>query len=498
MSDKRISELTAAGALTGAETLPLVQAAATKRTTLQLIADWVVGSAISFTQPGAAPSTGWASRTVRAKNSEVVSVKDAKVTGGAAVAGDGVQDDSSAINAIFAAGYKSVLVPYTSAGYKIGSTISFTANDQQLQFEPGAFFTFTGTGPCIDIGTSGTLQRCLVENATINVAAGQTGIRIFRSLRCGLIRCLVKLTATGIGYDLDGNTLQNYYNYIEDCEVDNTNHTPPYTGTGIHLRNEANHNQIIRGVIQWVDTGIQMAKTGGTSVSGNLVQSTIVGNFQTYGVNFPASASGTGNSFINNWFENIPTTGTGINIADTSVVSTFLLGNNYSGLTTNLNDLSDNTANRQTMQLDVDRQRIGNLLLEFTSGTGRIRAQRWARASPSDQNLDIVGNGLNIYGAQDLTNAGLAIAGSGNTQMKTKGLCGSNTKANNLRGQVTFASAATAAVTFSVAETNNAYFISVSGSVNETFWVTAKGTGGFTLNSSNASSTAVVDWHLIR
>lgn len=79
-----------------------------------------------------------------------------------------------------------------------------------------------------------------------------------------------------------------------------------------------------------------------------------------------------------------------------------------------------------------------------------------------------------------------------------QGISNTLTRAQNLRGSKTFDTSAAAAVTFSVAETNTSYFIALSGSANETFFVTNKGTGGFTLNSSNANSTATVDWHLIR
>jgi hypothetical protein len=78
------------------------------------------------------------------------------------------------------------------------------------------------------------------------------------------------------------------------------------------------------------------------------------------------------------------------------------------------------------------------------------------------------------------------------------GISGTSTAANSLRGQVTFTGAATKAVSFSVNEADASYFVTLGGNVNETFWVTSKGVGGFTVNSSNATSTAVVDWHLIR
>jgi hypothetical protein len=65
-------------------------------------------------------------------------------------------------------------------------------------------------------------------------------------------------------------------------------------------------------------------------------------------------------------------------------------------------------------------------------------------------------------------------------------------------GTVTFATAATASVTLPIAlpTGHDDYLITVTGNVEETFWVTSKGNTGFTINSSNASSTAVVDWFL--
>jgi hypothetical protein len=78
------------------------------------------------------------------------------------------------------------------------------------------------------------------------------------------------------------------------------------------------------------------------------------------------------------------------------------------------------------------------------------------------------------------------------------GLSATTTRAENLRGQVTFTSGSTKAVSFATAEPDASYFITLGGNVDERFWVTNKATLGFTINSSNATSTAVVDWHLIR
>jgi len=101
------------------------------------------------------------------------------------------------------------------------------------------------------------------------------------------------------------------------------------------------------------------------------------------------------------------------------------------------------------------------------------------------------GYGIYIAGADDINYmAGPLRLG--------KGISGTSTSANNLRGSVTFATAATAAVSFGTNEPNATYYVALSGSANETFWVTSKATTGFTINSSNGSSTATVDWLLIR
>lgn len=78
-------------------------------------------------------------------------------------------------------------------------------------------------------------------------------------------------------------------------------------------------------------------------------------------------------------------------------------------------------------------------------------------------------------------------------------LSGSGVLGKNLSGQGQFATAGTLAVAFGArAEPDTDYRVIVTGNVNETFWVTSKATSGFTINSSNASSTATVDWFIVR
>ncbi len=62
------------------------------------------------------------------------------------------------------------------------------------------------------------------------------------------------------------------------------------------------------------------------------------------------------------------------------------------------------------------------------------------------------------------------------------------------RGASVFASSNSVVVTLPVALADTNYSVSLSGSTGETFWVTSKSTSGFTIRSSNATSTATVDW----
>ena len=65
------------------------------------------------------------------------------------------------------------------------------------------------------------------------------------------------------------------------------------------------------------------------------------------------------------------------------------------------------------------------------------------------------------------------------------------------RGMATLSSG-TATATLPVALPDTSYRIAVSAGVNEAIYVTGKTATGFTINSSNSSSTAAVDWILMR
>jgi hypothetical protein len=78
------------------------------------------------------------------------------------------------------------------------------------------------------------------------------------------------------------------------------------------------------------------------------------------------------------------------------------------------------------------------------------------------------------------------------------GLTGGSVLPNNLRGYTTFANSGIVSVTFPTSESDANYFIWVTGNQNETFYVTDRATTGFNIHSSNATSTALVFWLLVR
>lgn len=108
--------------------------------------------------------------------------------------------------------------------------------------------------------------------------------------------------------------------------------------------------------------------------------------------------------------------------------------------------------------------------------------------------VDVAGasstNGLHVIG-------GLYTSGVNDpSKYLTTNTTATSNGGGDLRGRDTFAGAATKAVTFGYGLDTATYYVTVTGNVDERFWVTGKATSGFTLNSSNATSTAIVDWHV--
>lgn len=156
-----------------------------------------------------------------------------------------------------------------------------------------------------------------------------------------------------------------------------------------------------------------------------------------------------------------------------------------------------------------DHTFIASTIIGGDATNGDIEAENAASAE-----IIIIGCRLGYFNATNqsttIINSVVAnITGSGHVPFWIRagsirginGLSSTATEALNFKGSATLASG-TKAVDFtdigSSDEPDAVYAVLISSEVNETFWVTSKATTGFTINSSNGSSTATVDWILIR
>lgn len=149
MAGTKISELPVATTLTGAELVPVVQSGATKQTTLAQM-------------PYVPDGTGAVTTTVQSKLRETVSVKDFGAVG------DGVTDDTAAIQAALTANAgKSIVFP-SEATYKVTSGLTVGAGTVLILY--GA--TINASSSHFTVFTLGS--GCSVFGGTINGAGNGT------------------------------------------------------------------------------------------------------------------------------------------------------------------------------------------------------------------------------------------------------------------------------------------------------------------------------------
>lgn len=157
----------------------LHQGAVVKFSTVQTQTSSVASAgAVTFLQAG----TGAVPRSVQSKERDVVSVKDFGAVG------DGVTDDTAAIQAALNSGAKSVLFP--SGTYKVSTTLQPAAG-QTLTFD-AASLVVSSAITVLTIAQSGvTVQGAVIKSATDGVWSGVYGILITAPYAT-LIDCVIK------------------------------------------------------------------------------------------------------------------------------------------------------------------------------------------------------------------------------------------------------------------------------------------------------------------
>lgn len=361
-----------------------------------------------------------------------------------------------------------------------------------------SFLAYTGTGIFLTVSSQGmvidTMTITGVDGAASSIfVAGSTGIEA-----TGVIKThLARISKFEIGVEWKGG----YYHEFHDTEIDRCK---------ILLNNfAANNLSFLGGRLHTCDTAISCnTGAGPVNLTGTAIEKIAVKAFlATAGLGYditltgcyvennpnitiPVGLTGAGGVFdsgqliVNGDGGTVTLLGNMMNTKGfTRIVnhSTYAVSNIVSlGNTFILHNLSPDDTLTHIFFLGTTSRLLGYDVGEGTAPGGAI----YAAGVDEGMYEDIIGTEGFVAIGQELKSV--------------VGISSGGTAAKNLAGHETFATAATKAVTFGTVEPNTNYRIAISGDVNETFWVTAKTTSGFTLNSSNASSVAGVDWHLLR
>lgn len=259
------------------------------------------------------------------------------------------------------------------------------------------------------------------------------------------------------------------------------------------------------------NTGIKLA-TGKSTVE-NVVSNNHITTFTGTGIQVQV---GKHTTVVDNIIGDL--TGLGINITSSTAITLLIVARNHI-----INLAADQGIILKSVTGDITDVIItDNIIRDIINVTQKGAIRVWETVGSidrviirdniirDDQGSPTLVNGIRVDGASRVSVSGNIVSGQTGDAYKfdsasttggpvnVPGISNTAEESRSLRGAATFVSAATVAVSFSLDEPDATYFISLGGNLGETFWVTSKAVGGFTLNSSNASSIAVVDWHLIR
>lgn len=437
--------------------------------------------------------------------------------------GDGVADDSAAMTAALGSGKIIEMEPYS---YMFSSQVIATipAASQLEIYGYGSEILTTGAISGLRIFSGNSSGRAAFRGLRVNHrgnANATHGFDMMQSWHALLYDCFVEAHGVSASYaafhignsDVADNDTGSFWTRLVNCGCRKRSSTDVGDIThGVLLEGSSNATNIINCDFSTVTTGVKIkAHSGQTYIANGVV---IDGTaFELFTTAIHAEQSGAvainGLKVTNNRVENGTTFMSLTGTATQPVTPAYLSGNFLIGGGATIAYL--NNPNSQYIEILDAEVGAGGVTPQIVSQDGMLIRSTSGSVYPLTVRTQGGGRGIDLKNSSNSSTAFLVWTGTGTqarlrsnatNELALSGVKGiSNaaaTDANNLRGTVTFATAATATVTFATAETDATYFIVLGSDTNETFWWSAKGTGGFTINSSNAASTAVVNWVLIR
>lgn len=455
--------------------------------------------------------------TALGQTTGIVSVKEPRF----GAVGDGVTDDAVAFGLFYdrleTNGGLGLIPPAT---YLLSSqqTLTITGSTPSIQIIAyGATLTTSGAISAFKVTGSNVPQIITVYGLNVNAVASQTaGFEATGTAILHLVDCTVEGVAASAGYigfwlhqttAGDANTAC-FWSKLHRCNVrDNAGDI----AHGIKIQGACNATHIMGGTLSvGVGNCVTITNESGASdgANGVVIDGVAFEGF-TLGVSCEVAAAGTtsGLRIVNCRAEDGTTFFSMTGSTTAHAVPPFLAGN-Y--LVSNVTNYIANTNSIEINSWDFSITPTLNTSPRLRSPIPIIFQGTDANQPTVQFIVPNVGEGIQVLLGSDVIYEGKYVAsgkwqigpksGAGVSQylINTKSISTNSTRAENLRGEATFATAATVAVTFATAEPDANYYVAIGGRANETFWVTAQATGGFTINSSNASSTATVMWILIR
>lgn len=439
--------------------------------------------------------------TNRMTSGAFANVKDFGATG------DGTTDDTSAIQAAAnAAGSSGTSLYFPVGEYKITTAITVSGFATYPNRGRTSFYG-AGDGTVIKpAGCSAFLlpdqgyYRFSIENMilfgdnTSNIPAIDMSPTTVTNVVAGLILSKLRIRDFKIAFKMKNAQL----NYFNDLDVDFTTasckvfEVVPDSGTG----QQCNSNRIHR--MRTTGDGTMLDVTLPTATERASNWSFVECDIQFSGSQIPFYLIDGYNIIERCEFENstaaylihMESTGTSFSPSYNNITSNILIGGS--------------SATKIKITKSGTQTPYRNTIINNDGGSGNFLDDGGASTYIINNNGSVTDSASTSFFRHFEQNGVLQLvnnnAGSNKGGLVVDAISKSATLGKNLSGQVTFASAATATVTFAAdrQEPNANYSIILGGEANETFWVTSKATTGFTVNSSNSSSTATASWMLIR